>query len=371
MERDIFLIGAGQTQFGERWNASLRNLMEEAITAALDDAPCTSLDVDIVVVSNMLAERVNSQAHLGALAASILPHHPPALRVESACASGAVALHTACSLLESGRAQNVLVVGVEKMTDTPSDEIAAALMGAADAEKDAPSGITFPGLFGLIAERYMHEYGLTREELSYVSTRHHERALKNPYAQFRKSVTSDQVSASPLVADPIRLLDCSPITDGAAACLLSTSCESSLKISASQLTSDTTSIADRTSITSFPATKDAAERAFEEATIQRSDVSVIELHDCFSIAALLSLEDLGFAEPGQGIELYKNPPADLQINGSGGLKACGHPVGATGIKQLIEVGRQLKQQKEQWGLAHNFGGAGVTCGVHILEHSIA
>src|SRR3989344_8735017 len=157
MQRDIYIAGSGLTRFGELWEKSLRDLMDEAIDAALRSSELDVLEIDLVVVANMLAEITNDQAGLGALASSLLPHHPPAVRVESACGSGALALHTACAFLESGRAKTVLVLGAEKMTDAPTDVVSQALMGAADGELDAPSGITFPGIFGPIGQRYMHE----------------------------------------------------------------------------------------------------------------------------------------------------------------------------------------------------------------------
>lgn len=368
MQKEISLIGIGQTKFGEWWGKSLFALVEEAVDAAIASAPCSALDIDFIVVANMLGESVNGQAHLGAIASSLLPHHPPAIRVEAACASGSIAVHTACALLESGRAETVLVVGAEKMTDASGDEIATALMGAADSEKDAPSGLTFPGLFGLVARRYMHEYGLTREQLNLVSARHHANAMKNPFAQFRQEMTPEQIGASALVADPLRLLDCSPISDGAAACILSTSHRSPVRIAASQTSTDAVSLTDRPLITSFSATKDAIARAFDEAGIAPEDIAHLELHDCFSIAALIALEDLGFAEPGDGIRWYQDPHP-MTVNASGGLKACGHPVAATGIKQIIDVSKQLQASGRRYGLAHNFGGVGATCCIHILSHT--
>lgn len=367
MQDTIYLTGSGQTSFGEHWDASLRDLMQQAMDRALEDSSCTPLDIDMIIVSNMLAEQASQQAHLGALASSLLPHRPPALRVEAACASGSVAVHTACGLLESGKAETVLVVGVEKMTDVPTDVISAGLMGAADAEKDATCGLTFPGIFGLVARRYMHDYGLTREELNSVSALHHAQAVENPFAQFRSAIPADKISESPKVADPLCMLDCSPISDGAAACILSTKHESETQIIASQLTTDTLSIADRPHLTSFNATREAMEHALEEAQMDRSDIRCMELHDCFSIAAIIHLEDMGFAKPGAGVELYQKPDDTLRINMSGGLKACGHPVGATGVKQLIDVRKQLVTSKERYGLAHNIGGAAATCGLHILE----
>ncbi|KKW47468.1 MAG: Acetyl-CoA acetyltransferase, partial [Candidatus Kaiserbacteria bacterium GW2011_GWA2_58_9] len=215
MRQDIFLAGSGLTRFGEWWEKSLRDLMSEAATAALRSSGMSPLEIDLVVVANMLAETANDQAGLGALASSLFPHRPPALRVEAACGSGSLALHTACAFLESGRAKTVLVLGAEKMTDAPANAVAEALMGAADGELDAPSGITFPGIFGLIGQRYMHEYDLTREQLSVVSAVHHRNAMDNPFAHFRQELSPEAVSASPLVSDPLRLFDCSPVSDGA------------------------------------------------------------------------------------------------------------------------------------------------------------
>lgn len=369
MERDIFLIGSGQTRFAEWWEKSLRDLIEEAVAAAIEDSPCTVLDIDMVVVSNMLAEQTNGQAHLGALTASLLPHCPPALRVEAACASGSVALHTACALLESGRAETVLIVGAEKMTDVSMDEINTALMSAGDAEIDTPAGLTFAGIFGLIAQRYMHEYGLTREQLSEVSAVHHRNAQENPYAQFQSAVTPESVTASAPVADPLRLLDCSPISDGAAACILSTTHESDMRLAATSLSTDVLSLTERSSLTSFPASREAMTGALTEADISREDLRCLEMHDCFSIAALIHLEDLGFADPGKGISFYEEKSTStLAVNPSGGLKACGHPVGATGVKQVIDVAKNLRETKSRWGMTHNIGGIGATASVHILEH---
>ncbi|MDO8649104.1 MAG: beta-ketoacyl synthase N-terminal-like domain-containing protein [Candidatus Peregrinibacteria bacterium] len=369
MQRAISLIGSGQTRFGEWWDKSLRDLMAEALDSALSASPATALDIDAVIVANMLGEFTNAQAHLGTLASALLPHRPPALRVEAACGSGSLAVHMACALLESNRAQSVLVLGVEKMTDASQEDIASALMAAADAELDRPSGITFPGIFGLIARRYMHEYGLTRDELSLVSAVHHMHGKENPYAQFRSAIPPETISKSPLIADPLRLLDCSPISDGAAALILSTKYQTPMRLLASQVASDTVSITERPSLTSFPATKEACEKALREAEISLDDVGAVETHDCFSIAALINLEDMGFANPGEAIRIYKDiheGKSTMRLNRSGGLKACGHPVAATGIKQIIDVAKQLQAHEERYGIAHNFGGAGATCGVHVL-----
>jgi len=372
MKENIYLVGAGLTRFGEWWDKSLRQLIDEAIGSAIRSSNIDAREIDLVIVANMLAEITNNQATLGSLTSSLLPGRPAAMRVEAACGSGAVALHTATAFLESGRARTVLVVGAEKMTDVSNDIVSQALMGAADAELDLPSGLTFPGIFGLIASRYMYEFGLTREELSIVSAVHHRNAMQNPFAQFRVELTPEAVSKSTLVSDPLRLLDCSPISDGAAACILSTKHKSALKLVASQIASDTPSITQRATITSFPATREAFTKALGEASLERKDILVAETHDCFSIAAIINMEDLGFAERGEGVRVYKDlyeKRAPLFVNMGGGLKACGHPVAATGIKQLIDAGKHLTSAKARFGVTHNFGGAGTTCGIHILENT--
>ncbi len=375
MEKTISLIGMGQTKFGEWWDKSLLDLAREAAEQAVDDAPCGAEDIDLIVVGNMLGELGSDQAHLGSLVSSLFPHQPAALRVESACGSGTMAIATACAFLESGRAKNVLVIGAEKMTDLSTEQVSEGLMGAADAEEDRPAGLTFPGIFGLVAARYMHDYKLSREDLSLVSALHHRNATKNPFAQFRSEVSPEAVTASSKIADPLRLLDCSPISDGAAACILSTSYKSDLKIRASQIATDSVSLVFRKSITSMHATKKAMEKALHEAEISQGDIKVLETHDCFSIAAIINLEDLGFANPGEGIEIYRTlwegSHSPLTVNASGGLKGCGHPVAATGVKQLLDTGKQLRASRERFGVAHNFGGVGASAGIHILENSRA
>src|SRR3989338_3859160 len=206
MLETVYVLGGGQTRFGELWDYSLTDLIRESLDWAIGNTKGLPTDIDTVVIGNMLGGETAEQAHLGTLVSGLLPHHPPALRVEAACASGWLAVHTACALLESGKAETVLVVGAEKMTDVAPEVIAAGLMGAADAEKDAPSGLTFPGIFGLIATRYIHEYGLTRERLNYVSARHHKNAVSNPFAQFRSAIAPEKIAEAPLVADPLTLL---------------------------------------------------------------------------------------------------------------------------------------------------------------------
>ncbi len=378
MREQVFVLGGAQTSFGELWNKSLVDLIDEAVAGAIESSGILPTDIDAVVIGNMVGGELSGQGHLGALVSGGLPHHPPALRVEAACASGGVAVHTACALLESGKAENVLVIGAEKLTDAPNDLVTSAIMNAGNSDRDTVAGLTFPGIFGLIANRYMYDYGLTRDDLSSVSAAHHEAAVKNPYAQFKKSIPRDVISKSAPVADPLRLLDCSPISDGAAAIILSTN-PSDVQISASQVATDHVSLADRTSMTSFLSTRTAFQNALKEAGWNRNDIDCMELHDCFSIAAILHLEDMGFAEEGQGVRFYKNNQThangELPINMSGGLKACGHPIGATGVKQILDCYKQLTNRAPNQvpncrrALAHNIGGIGATCAIHLLEHA--
>ncbi len=377
MRETVYVLGGGQTRFGELWGKSLSDLIREAVDAAICNTKILPTDIDMVIVGNMVGGETAEQAHLGTFASSLLPHHPPALRVEAACASGGLAIHTACAFLESGKAETILVIGAEKLTDVAGEIVTSALMHAGDAEKDSPSGLTFPAIFALTAASYMHRYGLTRENLSLVSACSHRAAVNNPYAQFRKEIPAALISKSPLIADPLRLLDCSPISDGAAAVILSTRKESPVRIAASQLANESLSLLDRASLTSFVSTRTAFESALKEANWNRNDIDSIELHDCFSIASLIHLEDFGYAEEGQAIRLFRDGDSDkagsLPINPSGGLKACGHPIGATGVKQVLDCFKQLTMQAPNQVehatrvMAHNLGGVGATCTVHLLE----
>lgn len=377
MHETIHVLGGSQTRFGELWGSSLSNLLEDVITGAIASTGVLATDIDYVIVGNMVGGETAEQAHLGTLASSFLPHRPPALRVEAACASGGIAVHTACALLQSGKAETILVIGAEKLTDIAGDAVTSALMRAGDSEKDTPAGLTFPAIFALTANAYMHAYGLKREDLSLVSECSHRAAVKNPYAQFRREIPAAAISKSPLVADPLRLLDCSPISDGAAAIILSTRKESPVRIAASEIASEPLSLADRESITSFQSTRSAFSRALKAANWNRNDIDCMELHDCFSIASLIHLEDFGFAEEGQAIQIFRERDADstgsLPINMSGGLKACGHPIGATGVKQVLDCYKQLTKQAPNQvegakrAMAHNLGGVGATCTVHLLE----
>jgi acetyl-CoA C-acetyltransferase len=366
----IHILGTHTTHFGELWNQSLSDLGREAITRAVTNSNLDPTDIEAVFVANKAAASFEGQHHLNALVSDFFPHHPPAIRVEAACASGGMAVLTAEYALLAGQYRTVLVVGLEKMTDTSSEETTHILSGAAHLEKEY--GSTFPALYGLLASAHMREYGTTREQLSSVAVKNHSHALHNPAAQFHKAFTLEQVSGSQLVADPLRLLDCSPISDGAAAVVLSTkSTKGAPRITGWGHAQDSLDLASRSSLTCFSATQAAAQQAYKQSCIKPKQVELAEVHDCFTIAELLAVEDLGLIEKGKSgaatLAQHTTHSGVVVVNPSGGLKACGHPVGATGVKQIAFLAEQLKTGAAKVALAHNVGGCGATAVVHILE----
>jgi len=385
--RDVAIVGVGCTKFGEMWHKSFRDLFIEAGVMALDDAEISGVQVEALYGGNMSSGIFVEQEHVGALISDysgLSTSNIPSTRVEAACASGGLALRSGIIAVASGYHDIVVSAGIEKMTDVGAEKAIDALASAADREWEAAVGATFPGLYAMMARAHMHEFGTTREQLAQVAVKNHYHGSMNPRAQFRNSVTIDTVISSPLVADPLRLYDCSPITDGAAAAVLVPAdrarefTDTPIYIKAATQASDTISLHDRRSITGIDATVVAADRAFKIAGLQRADIDVAEVHDCFTIAEIMAVEDLGFFEKGTGGPATLDGETALggriPINTSGGLKACGHPVGATGIKQAVEIVEQLRgeAQKRQVhgaeiGLTHNVGGSGGTVVVHILS----
>lgn len=374
------------TQFGELWDRSLESLFSEAVSGALATFPQKVEQIEAVFVANMASGQYANQLHLNALVSQMLPHNPPAFRLEAACASGSLALEAAELALLSGRYKTVLVVGAEKMTDVSGGTTTDILAGASHYQ--AEYGSNFPALYALLAQQHMHEFGTTREQLSLVAAKNHLHAIQNQKAQFRKEIPAEVVSKSMPVADPLRLLDCSPVSDGAAAVILSAKnigkFEGKPEIIGFGHGQDSLNLAQRKSLTQLEATKKAAALAFTQAGITPKDISFAEVHDCFTIAEILATEDLGFFKKGSGgmavAEGKTTYGGSVVINPSGGLKACGHPVGATGIKQvaflaeLLEKKKQTqtattksKSKKNVYALAHNVGGSGATAIVHILK----
>lgn len=378
----IAIVGIGQTKMGEHWEKSLRDLSTEAGALALRNAGISASDIDGLFIGNMSAGRFVGQEHLGALAVDQAGLTPiPATRCEAACASGALAFRKAYFSILSEHHKIVMVGGAEKMTDLKATGSVGTLMGAGDQEWESSIGLTFTGLYALMARAYMEKHGLTREELALVPVKNHLHGTKNPYAQFRFPVSVSDVVNSPLIADPLRLLDCSPITDGAAAIILASEdvakrFDNPVWIAGSGQASDTLALHGREELYRLRAAERAAQMAYSQAGVGPDDIDVAEVHDCFSIAEVIAYEDLGFAPRGKGKALLINKDVNLggriPVNTDGGLKV-GHPVGATGIKQLIEIVRQLKgiapnQVKgARIGLTHNVGGSGATGIVHILR----
>ena len=384
--RSVSIIGVGCTKFGERWDVSLRDMIAEAGVLAIDDAEVAGEQIDALYVGNMSGGRFVEQEHIGALiadCAGLSRLHVPSTRVEAACASGGLALRQGILAVASGYSDIVIAAGVEKMTDVSSGTAADALAAAADREWECFFGATFPALYAMMARLHMRRYGTSHDQMAAVAVKNHHHACYNPIAQYQMEITVEDVNRSPIVADPLHILDCSLISDGAAAVVLALTemakklSESPIKVAASAQASDTLALHDRRDLTTLDATVHAGRAAFTQAGLEPRLVDVAEVHDCFTIAEILAIEDLGFVEKGQGGKATEDGltalGGSLPINTSGGLKACGHPVGATGIKQAYEIALQLRGEAgrrqvddAEVGLAHNVGGSGGTALVHIF-----
>ena len=383
--RKVAVVGVGMGKFGERWEDGLRELSAEAGVRALEDAGISGDAIQALYIGNMSGGRFVGQEHVGALIADAMGLNPiPATRVEAACSSGGLAFREAYLAIASGEYDLVVAGGVEKMTDVLTGQATTTLGGAADQEWETFFGATFPSLYALIARRHMHEFGTTEEQMAEVAVKNHHNGAMNPFAQYQREIKLEDVMNSSPVASPLKLLDCSPITDGAAAVVLASDdlarklTDTPVWIKASAQASDTLALHDRKSLTSLRATVEASRKAFSQAGISPRDVNVAEVHDCFTIAEILAVEDLGFVKKGEGGKAEEdemfNLNSDISVNTSGGLKACGHPVGATGIKQVVEATLQLrgdagKRQvdRAELALTHNVGGSGATAVVHILS----
>jgi len=385
--RDVAIIGIGVTQFGELWDKSFRQLIAEAGAKAILDAGISGKEINAMYVGSMSSGRFVGQEHIGALVADVsgFSHmHIPSTRVEGACASGGLAVRQGYLSIASGVNDIVIVGGIEKMNDVGGVSATETLATAADQEWEAFFGATFPGLYAMIARRHMYEYGTTKKQLAQVAVKNHANGALNPNAQYRKPITLDYAMNATIVADPLGLMDCSPVSDGAASIVLCAAdiakkyTKKSIKIIGSGQGSDTLALHARRDICTLDATVHAGKMAYKQAKITPKQINLAEVHDCFTIAEICAIEDLGFVKKGEGGKAVENKittlDGSLPVNTSGGLKAKGHPVGATGVAQIVEVAQQLRgdagkrQVKDaRIGLAHNVGGSGATCVVHILE----
>jgi acetyl-CoA C-acetyltransferase len=378
--REVAIVSAGMGSFGELWSLSLRDVFAEAALEAIEGAGIEHLDA--IYVGNMAGGGFVGQEHLGPLLADrIAMSGVPATRVESACASGGAALRAAFFEVASGASDLVLAAGVEKMTD--GADVTEVLAMAADQELEVYHGVTFPGLYAMIARAHMEAFGTTEEDLAWVAVKNHRHGALNPRAQFRREVTVEQVMGSSPVASPLRLLHCSPVSDGAAAVILcpleqaEEYTDRPVKILGSGSATASMALADRADPAVLEAVARAGTRAYEMAGVGPSDIQVAEVHDCFAIAEICCIEALGFVAPGRGGEAARSGRTALggaiPVNTSGGLKSKGHPVGATGIAQAIEIFEQLRDEAGERqvkdariGLTQNMGGSGASSVVHIF-----
>jgi acetyl-CoA C-acetyltransferase len=379
--RDVYIVGVGMTKFGELWDKSLRDLFVEAALNAMENAGVDH--IDSMYIGAMSPGLFVAQEHISALLADYLGNSCiPAAHVESACASGGVAVRQAFFEVASGASEIVLAGGVEKMND--GADVTFALATASDQEYEAFHGVTFPGLYAMIARAHMEKYGTTREQLAEVAVKNHEHGLKNPNAQFRMAVKREAVMKSTMVADPLGLLDCSPVTDGAAAVII---CSEEVakklgkplvKIRTSAQATAFATLHARKDLASIPSVACAAQIAYKDSGLKPEDIDVMEIHDCFTIAELVVTEELGICQRGKSGEAVESGMTRLggkiPVNTSGGLKSKGHPVGATGVAQIIEIVEQLRGEAGErqvegarLGLAQNMGGSGGSCVIHILE----
>ena len=382
----VAVISAGLSRFGKREEFTGRELFLEAAYEAFSRCPDLDprRDVNALFVG-MMGESFEHQGHVAPMLSDWIGLlSAPAIRAEVACASSAAALRLGIFSVLSGFYDVVLVGGLEKMTKRSTPENTEFLGMAADFPFEQWTGVTFPGLYALMATAHMHRYGTTEEQMGMVAVKNHHNGALNPKAHFQKEVTLDAVLDSRMIAYPLKLYDCSPISDGASCAIITRPelarkyTDSPVYIIGSGQGSDSLALFQRDSLTSLKAARIAAREAYEMAGIKPKDVDVAEVHDCFTIAEIIAYEDLGFCNPGEGGRFIEDgiPMLDgeLPINTSGGLKSKGHPVGATGVAQIYEIYLQLtgqagKRQVEKCkiGLTHNVGGSGATCLIHILK----
>lgn len=379
--REVAILGIGQTKIDEHWEKSLREIGGEAAFAALQDAGLEK--VDALYVGNMLAPIISGQNQLGTFLSDWIGlWKREAVKIEAACGSGAAAFRSALMAVASGETDSALVVGVEKMTDKAGRDVTASLATAADADYEVEQGISFVGINALVMRRYMHEYGWKHEDFAPFSINAHANAVHNPYARLHEKINAEKFEKSSMVSTPINLLDASPTGDGAAAAIIVPAEKAKRKpkviVSASAAATDTIAVHSRKDPLFLKAAYESAKRAYQMAGVTAQEIDVFELHDAFSIMAALSLEACGFAERGKGVRLGLENEISLQgrvpICTRGGLKARGHPVGATGMYQIVEVVQQLRGECEKTqvagakvGMAQNIGGSGATVFTHILK----
>jgi len=379
--RKVAILGIGQTKVDEHWDKSLKEIGGEAAFLAMQDAGIDK--VDALYVGNMLSSTISTQNQLGTFFSDWIGlWKQESVKIEAACGSGAAAFRSALMAVASGDVESAMVLGVEKMTDKAGKDITASLATAADADYELEQGISFVGINALIMRRYMHEFGWKHEDFAPFSINAHANALHNPFARLHEKVTAEKFEKSANIASPIHLLDASPVGDGAAAIIIVPADKvpphSRILVTASASSTDSIAVHSRRDPLFLNAAYLSSKQAYQMAGINPNDIDFFELHDAFSIMAVLSLEACGFAERGSGVRLGLENKIGVQnqlpVCTRGGLKARGHPVGATGVYQLVEVIQQLRGQCEKTqvdgakiGMSQNIGGSGASVITHILQ----
>lgn len=386
--RRVSVIGVGSTPFGRHPDASLESLAVSASDEAFRDGGVERGEIGAVYLGNFVGGVLNGQEVLAGIVADALSlPDVPCTKVEGACASGGIAFRHAYLSVASGMCDAALAVGVEKMSHASTAAVTSALNCAMDNLRDGPSGLSYPGLFALVWRLHQQRYGTSREHVSSVVIKNKRNGLLNPLAQMGREITEAEIAGAALIADPLTLFDCCPISDGAAAVILVATDRAGgrgnlpVEILASAQSRGPARISGHDDLCTFGATVSAARRAYEAAGIAPGDVDFVELHDCFSIAEIVDSEDLGVVPRGRGGYWAKEGRTavggDIPINPSGGLLAKGHPVGATGVGQVYEAVQQLRGRHANQvrnaaiGVTHNLGGTGVACTVNVLRRADA
>ncbi len=383
-EEGVNVVGVGLTSFGEYPDRTTRDLFGEAAQKAFESSSIKRDDVDMVYYGNFIAELSELQGHQGPQMAQAAGVRAPATRVESACASSGAAVREAVKEVRNGESDVVLVGGAERMNNMGTAGATEGLAAAADALYEIKAGVTFPGAYALMARAYFNEFGGSREDLGNIAIKNHKNGAKNELAHFQREIDMVDVLEAPMVSDPLYLYDCCPISDGASALLVASDTyakehglDGSVSIIGTGQAGDSLALQNRKHLAKTPATTEAAREAFDDADVSIDDVDAVEVHDCFTIAEVMALEGLGFYEHGEAIKAATNrettKDGSLPVNLSGGLKAKGHPVGATGAAQIAEMVKILKgehpnaPENAEVGLTHNAGGTVASTTVHILQ----
>jgi acetyl-CoA acetyltransferase len=385
--RKVSVIGIGETKMGRLADRSLRDLVDDAGNKAIADAGIDKSMIGAVYMGNFNSSYLCGQAHMGPLVSEALGlRNIPTVRTEGACASGGLAFRLGAMAVAAGFYDVVLVGGAEKMTHQPTETVTTGIASAMDYQLEAMQGFTFPACFAMMANRYFHEYRNVKREMAMCAFNAHNNAMLNPDAQMHKEVTLEKILGADLIAAPLSLFDCSLVTDGAAfAVIAAADVADGLKskhrrvdLVGSGHAGDTLTLAAKKTITSFTAAKLAAAQAYAQAGLKPADIDFAEVHDCFTITQIINIEDLGFFEAGKGCDAVAEGvtarDGKKPINVSGGLKAKGHPIGATGISQIYEIVTQLRGdagerqlKKADIGLSHNLGGTAATCVINIFQ----